>query len=80
MTTITFKVADEDAKRLKARARAAGTTLSEFVRRQISPPRPQSEITLVKCAVTGATIFAQATHLPPLNTKSVRAMLESDFP
>lgn len=80
MTTITFKIPDQDARRLRARARAANTTLSEFVRRQISPPEPQAEITLVKCPITGATIFAPATHLPPLNTKSVRAMLESDFP
>jgi len=80
MTTITFKVADQDAKRLKARARAAGTTLSEFVRRQISPPLPPNEIALVKCSTTGATIFAPAPHLPPLNTKSVREMLDADFP
>jgi len=80
MTTITFKVPDHEAKRLKARARAANTTLSEFVRRQISLPHEQPAITLVKCPETGATIFAPATHLPALTTKSVRAMLESDFP
>ncbi len=80
MTTITFKLPDQDAKRLKARARAANTTLSEFVRRQIAPEGPQVAIKLVKCPITGATIFAPAVHLPALTTKSVRALLETDFP
>ncbi len=80
MTTITFKLPDTEARRLKARARAANTTVSEFIRRQISPAEKPAGITLVTCPKTGAPIFSPAPHLPPLTNESVRALLDTDFP
>ena len=80
MTTLTFKMDEEEARTLRSAAHRAKLTLSEYVRRQIrinssdAPPVVQT-----KCPHTGAMIFARAPQHPPLTTKSVKEML-SEFP
>ena len=80
MTTLTFKVAEEEARSLRAAARRANLTLSEFLRRQLHPrklaPKP---VKRVKCRQTGAKIFAPASGYPALTPESVKEML-ADFP
>jgi hypothetical protein len=80
MTTLTFKVADEEARNLRAAARRAKLTLSEFLRRQIRVKTPEAApVRRVKCRHTGAMIFAPPSHFPILTTEAVRDML-ADFP
>lgn len=80
MTTLTFKVADEEARNLRAAARRAKLTLSEFLRRQIRVKTPEAApVRRVKCRHTGAMIFSPPSHFPILTTEAVRDML-ADFP
>lgn len=80
MTTLTFKVAEDEAQNLRAAARMANLTLSEFLRRQLrTNPQKPKPAKRVKCRFTGAMIFAPPSHLPILTTESVREML-ADFP
>ena len=80
MPTITFKISSEEALRLRTAARGARLTLSEFVRRKVSPPqKAKRQARFQKCPVTGARIFAPQPGDIPLTTKSVREML-ADFP
>ncbi len=81
MPTLTFKVTDEEARRIRLLARKQGLSVSEFLRRQALPLReePRDGITRVVCVHTGATIFGPASGLLPFNTESVRDVL-TDFP
>jgi hypothetical protein len=80
MTTLTFKVSDDEAEAIRRRARQEQLTVSEFIRRRASSPvAPPTKPRLEKCSVTGAMIFAPAAPLPPLSVESTREML-SDFP
>jgi uncharacterized protein (DUF1778 family) len=78
--TLTFKVTDEEARRIRAAAKKQRLTVSEFLRRraagaELVPAEPQ----LVKCPLTGAMIFAPLADAPPLTLESVKEMLV-DFP
>lgn len=79
MTTITFKLDEEDARQLREAARRNRVTLSEFIRGQLLGRADNPPISLVRSAETGVEIFAPAPHLRPLTTKAVREML-TDFP
>jgi hypothetical protein len=80
MQTITFKLADSEARRLRLQAKKAGLTVSEFVRRKLhSEEKRSAGPTFQTCNRTGAQIFAPAPHYPPLTTESVKEMM-SDFP
>jgi hypothetical protein len=80
MPTLTFKVTDEEARQIRARARRQKLSVSEFLRRQAQPrPEKSGEITHVVCSHTGATIYGPAPELPALNTETVRGML-AEFP
>ena len=80
VATISFKVSDEEARLIRARARSEGVSVSEHLRRRsrlaIPPPSPPK---LVRCPHTGAVIFATLEDLPPLTTETVRELL-ADFP
>ena len=80
MITISFKVSEEEARVIRLQAKKDGVSVSEYLRRRasISMPRPQKP-RQVRCAHTGAMIFAAPEHLPPLTTETVRELL-SDFP
>ena len=80
MTTLSFKVTEEEARQIRAAAKRQRLTISEFLRRRaagtdVAPAKPR----LVKCPLTGAMIFAPLPDAPPLTSDSVREML-ADFP
>jgi hypothetical protein len=80
MTTLTFKLDEDEARSLRAAARKAKLTLSEFLRRQIRRNAPKvPPVGKIKCRHTGVMIFAPASQLPPLTTQAVREIL-ADFP
>ena len=81
MPTITFKVTPDEARRLRAAARGARLTLSEFVRKKVrgAPKKKKSKPLLTRCRHTGAMIFAGGPEYLPLSTEIVREML-ADFP
>jgi hypothetical protein len=80
MTTLTFKVTDQQARLIRNRARKERVTVSEYLRRRatlvLAPARPPSK---VRCPHTGALIFAAVDDQPPLTTDAVRELLV-DFP
>jgi hypothetical protein len=80
MTTLTFKVTDREARLIRARARQERVTVSEYLRRRASlSSRDTRKPSRVRCARTGAMIFAPLEGQPPLTTEAVRELL-SDFP
>lgn len=80
MTTISFKVSQEESRAIRARARREHLSLSAFLRRQaVAHPRAAAKINLRQCPLTGATIFDGAEGLPPLTVETTREML-ADFP
>ena len=80
MTTMTFKVTDDDARLIRSRARREGISVSEYLRRRARASLPVArKPRRVRCPHTGAMIFAAPDNQPPLTTESVRALL-SDFP
>ena len=82
MTTLTFKVSDDEARMIRALAMQEKVTLSEYLRRRAggrscgaeaaAPPR-------IRCEQTGAMIFAPLAHQAPLNSRVVKELL-ADFP
>lgn len=80
MTTLTFKVTDDEARLIRSRARKERVTVSEYIRRRTSLSlAPGRKPTKVRCPRTGAMIFAPLDDEPPLTTEAVRALL-ADFP
>ena len=80
MTTITFKVSNADARRLRQRARAAKTSLSDLLRQRVLEKKTVGgRIKLSRCPITGAEIFSPQEGLSPLTTETVRDIL-ADFP
>jgi hypothetical protein len=80
MTTLTFKVTDEEARLIRSRARQERVTVSEYLRRRASvSPFSSGKPRKVRCPHTGAMIFASPDNQPPLTTNAVRELL-SDFP
>ena len=80
MATLTFKVTDEEARRIRSRARKERVTVSEYLRRRASLSlAPACKPAKVRCPHTGAMIFAAPDNQPPLTTDAVRELL-SDFP
>jgi hypothetical protein len=80
VTTLTFKVDENEARSLRVAARRAKLTLSEYLRRQIRLNTPKVKpVGQIRCHHTGAMIFAPAPQHPPLTTETVREML-ADFP
>ncbi len=80
MTTLTFKVTEEEARLIRARARAEGLSVSEYLRRKAKGEvQTTKKHRRVRCLHTGAMIFAAPQNEPPLTTEAVRDLL-SDFP
>jgi len=79
MTTLTFKVRDEEAEIIRRQAKAAGISVSEFLRRKALPAAQKKPRELVKCKYTGAMAFKGAPGDIPLSTESIKEML-ADFP
>lgn len=80
MATLTFKVTDEEARQIRAKARKERVTVSEYLRRRASMSLvPAGKPAKVRCPHTGAMIFAASENEPPLTTEAVRELL-ADFP
>ncbi len=80
MATLSFKVSDEEARFIRARARQEQLTVSEFLRRQsVAPSKSPAAIKRTRCPLTGVAIFEGAEDLPPLTVDSTREML-ANFP
>lgn len=79
MTTISFKLPDAQALKLRSKARKAHLSLSEFLRRQVGDQAASRTVKRQICQYTGADIFAPVSKSSPLTTESVREML-TDFP
>ena len=79
MPTITFKVTPEEAALLRARARAAQRTLSEFLRDQVFGRQTRKRTRLEPSKRTGILIIPQKPNARRLSTETVSELL-NDFP
>lgn len=78
MTTMTFKVDDEKAALIRQSAKAAGLSVSAYLRLRATPtsPRPPR---VVRAKYSGAPVFEGHPDYIPLSLESVNEIL-SDFP
>jgi hypothetical protein len=79
MITLSFKVSEDEAREIRLQAKAAGITVSEFLRRRAMGKEQGGTVEKVRCEFTGAEIFAPLSGAEPLTTEAVREML-ADFP
>lgn len=79
MKTISFKVTEDEASRIRKGAKQEDLTVSEFLRRQVLGQGKEASVGRVLCEYTGAEIFAPSGETGPLTTEAVRKML-GDFP
>jgi hypothetical protein len=79
VTTLSFKVSDEEARQIRRQAKLAGISVSEFLRHRAIGTTSRGAVDRVRCEFTGAEIFAPLTGAKPLTTEMVREML-ADFP
>ncbi len=80
MTTLTFKVSDEEARLIRFLARQEKVTLSEYLRRRAAGRADPKEATVprrIRCPRTGALIFAPLENQKPLSTQAVRPHINS---
>lgn len=80
MTTISFKVSEGEARRIRNLAQREKLSLSEYLRRRATgQPARVLKPELVRCPWTGAMVFKSPADQPPLTTEAVSDLL-SDFP
>src|SRR5687768_4707370 len=82
MPTITFKVTDQEAARIRRLARREGRTVSEFLRHRAvqSPVTADSAGYHVETSpVTGLPVMHAPDGAPVVTSEQIRALL-SDFP
>lgn len=80
MTTLSFKVTEDEAREIRRQAREARLSVSEFLRRRArGETLAAPSIECSECEFTGAVIFSGSAELPPLTTEAVREML-AEFP
>jgi len=79
MKTISFKVTEDEAHRIRQFARRERLSLSAYLRCRAAGSTPGGSGGKVRCKFTGAEIFAAPAGAAPLTTEAVREML-ADFP
>ncbi|MES2995433.1 MAG: ribbon-helix-helix protein, CopG family [Verrucomicrobiota bacterium] len=79
MKTITFKVSDSEAERIRRQAKRERVSVSEYLRRRAVNPELEAAVGKVRCEFTGVEIFAPIPGSAPLTTGTVREML-AEFP
>ena len=80
MPTLTFKVSDDEARLLRARARAEQMTLSAFLRARVLDAAPaRRKIAMRKHPVSGLPCDAGAGKRAVVTRDAVKALL-ADFP
>ena len=78
MPVMTFKVTAEEARRIRARARALkAPSVSAYLRQAALPPAPPMERVLAVDPLTG--ILVDHTSGPEISMEAIRAALQ-DFP
>jgi hypothetical protein len=81
MPTLTFKVSPEEARAIRAKARAAKSNVSAFVRSRVldpTPERPRKRI-IKKHPVSGLYYDATDEGGPTVSLEEIKAAL-ADFP
>jgi len=79
MKTISFKVTEDEARRIRQFARRERLSLSAYLRSRAAGNPVGGATGKIRCEFTGAEIFAAPAGAAPLTTEAVREML-SDFP
>jgi hypothetical protein len=79
MTTISFKVSEDEARLIRKRAKQQRMSVSEYLRRRAAGSEAVAPVAKIRCDITGAEIFAPLPGSPPLTTETVRQMM-ADFP
>jgi hypothetical protein len=77
--TISFKVSEDEDRRIRRQARRERLSLSAYLRRRATGAGGVKALKKVRCEFTGAEIFAPVPDQSPLTTEEVREML-TDFP
>lgn len=83
MTTLTFKVTDKDAARIRRLARKEGRTVSAYLRQRALPESKAATAAgsyhIVTSPVTGLPVMHAPAGTPPVCSEQVRELL-ADFP
>ena len=80
VTTLSFKVTEEEARAIRSGARREHISVSEYIRRRAAAPAPVAvKPAVTRCEHTGALIFNPEDDLPALTVASTRELL-ADFP
>jgi hypothetical protein len=81
MVAITFKVSPEEARKIRAAARAAHRTVSAHIRAALLPlaPAPRPRLVLRYHPVSGLPYNAGGKNLPTVSLTDIKAAL-ADFP
>jgi hypothetical protein len=82
MPTITFKVSQREAARIRELARREGLTVSEFLRRRAVVPGIEGKPEKYRIAqdpVTGLPVMIAPSGMAPVTSEQIRALM-SDFP
>jgi hypothetical protein len=79
MTTISFKVSEDEACRIRQRARQQNLSVSEYLRRRATGSEDVAPVVKIRCDITGVEIFAPLSGASALTTETVRQML-AEFP
>lgn len=79
MKTISFKVTEEEATRIRNAAKQEHLTVSEFLRRKVLGQGKDASEERLCCEFTGAEIFAPSGETDSFTTEAVRKLL-GDFP
>lgn len=80
MPTLTFKVSEEEARVLRAKARAENTTLSAFLRsRVLEVASPRQRLTVRRHPVSGLPYDAGGRGRDVVTRDTIKALL-ADFP
>jgi hypothetical protein len=77
--TISFKVTEDEERRIRQFARRERLSLSAYLRSRAAGNPAGGATGKVRCKFTGAEIFSAPAGVAPLTTEAVREML-SDFP
>jgi hypothetical protein len=82
MPTLTFKVSERDAARIRQLARREGLTVSEFLRRRAvatAPTGASGDYRITKDPLTGLPVMEAPAGTAMVSSEQVRALM-ADFP
>lgn len=82
MPTLTFKVSERDAARIRELARRERVTVSEFLRRRAVASAGVGDVgdyRVVEDPLTGLPVMEAPAGMKPVSSEQIRALL-ADFP